>query len=70
MKRKLEEIEEIDAEKEKQLEKGKEIGGYSTVQKECKRISLKFGYCSREISSLKFRVKNRDSSGDISKKIR
>ena len=27
MKRKLEEIEEIDAEKEKQLENGKEIGG-------------------------------------------
>ena len=32
----------------------KELAAYSTVQKECKRISSNFGYCSLEISP-KFR---------------
>ena len=39
---------------------------YSTVEKECKQISLKFSYWSRKIS-LKIRVKNCDSLGGISK---
>ena len=35
---------------------------YSTVQKECKRISSKFGYCSTENSPI-FRAKFRDFFG-------
>ena len=43
--------------------------GTSTVQKECKRISPNFGYCSTE-KSPKFQAKFRELSAEISSKFR